>query len=374
MNKKTKIIITKNATGILKATTRINKEAFNITRGLRAATIAIIPIIIGFAINQPTLSIATLGTTFIAYTEAHTKNLHWKFLLMACLTQSCAFGLGILSGAAGTFLSPLLLALAVSIILIGRVSPKWNTLSTYSAITFAVGLGVTGYSGDVIKAVLFLSLIALFGGLLGLFGIGLQRFIMHDSCKTEKTAVSSLQRPMSYSEAIQNAVAVGVACAIGFSIAIVLGLPRDFWVVITILAVMQVNLKKTIAITSMRLIGTLAGGLVAAVVVIAINNLLLQLVVLFFFAVLMFATRGVNYALVQVFLVPYVIILLNLAYPSALNFVFYRVLDVAVGCVIGLTMAVLISITANVHKKHKCLKVDRRGFEPLLGSRFCLRR
>jgi hypothetical protein len=342
MNKRTKTILTKKAQGILKAITHINTEAFSLRRGIRAAAIAILPIIISLATNQPALSLATLGTTFIAYTEAQTQTITRKYLLTACLTQAAAFGLGILASATGPIISPVLLAIAVTAILTARANPKMQSLATYSAITFAVGLGITGYSGNIVLATGFMSLMALAGGLLGIFGIELQRLFAQ---KTKLKTATALRPPqsLSYSEATRNAVIIGVASAIGYSIGLALGLPRDFWVVITIIAVIRPNLNSTIAITSMRLIGTLAGGLVAAIVVIGIDLPLLQLILLFCFATLMFASRGVNYAVAQVFLVPYVILLLNFSYPGAWYFVFYRVLDVTLGCAVGLSAAFLVN-------------------------------
>jgi hypothetical protein len=342
MNKRDKIILTKKAQGILKAITRIHTEAFSITRGIRAAIIAILPIIISLAINQPVFSLATLGTTFIAYTEAQNSTITRKYLLIACLTQATAFVLGILASATGPILSPILLAIVVTTILVARVNLKWQSIATYSAITFAVGLGITGYSGNMVLATGFMALTALMGGLLGLFGIELQRLFVQKA-KNQTTAVLQPQKQLSYLDAVKNAALIGVASAIGYAIGLALGLPRDFWVVITIIAVIKPNLNSAIAITSMRLIGTLAGGLIAVIAVIEPNIPLLQLVLLFFFATLMFATRGVNYAIVQVFLVPYVIILLNFAYPGAWYFVIYRVLDVTLGCVIALSAVFLVS-------------------------------
>jgi hypothetical protein len=357
MNKRDKIIVTKKAQGNLKAITRINTDAFSITRGMRAATIAILPIIISLILNQPALSTATLGTTFIAYTEAQSSSITRKYLLTACLTQAAAFGLGILASATGPILSPVLLAVAVTVILTARGNPKWQSIAMYSAITFAVGLGITGYSGDIVLGTGFMALMAIAGGLLGILGIELQRLFVQKR-KTEKIATLRFQQALSYIDALKNAALVGVASAIGYSIGLALGLPRDFWIVITIIAVIRPNLNSTIAITSMRLIGTLAGGLVAVAVVIEINMPFLQLILLFCFAAMMFACRGVNYAIAQVFLVPYVILLLNFAYPGAWYFVFYRVLDVALGCVIGLSAVFLVNVFTkpNVVPKNVLIK------------------
>jgi uncharacterized membrane protein YccC len=89
------------------------------------------------------------------------------------------------------------------------------------------------------------------------------------------------------------------------------------------------------------IIGTIAGALIAAVVLHETTNLYLILVLLFSFAVVVFATTGFNIILTQIFLVLFIIILLNIYYPGERYLSFIRILDVAIGGAIVVAMVYL---------------------------------
>jgi hypothetical protein len=67
----------------------------------------------------------------------------------------------------------------------------------------------------------------------------------------------------------------------------------------------------------------------------------LRVVLLFSFAVMLYATMRVNLILTQIFLVPFIIILLNIYYPGEWYLSFIRILDVAIGGAIAVTMVYL---------------------------------
>jgi uncharacterized membrane protein YccC len=74
------------------------------------------------------------------------------------------------------------------------------------------------------------------------------------------------------------------------------------------------------------------------------SNVYVLLPLMFAFAVLMFASRGVNTALLQIFLVPFIIILLNIIYPGEWYLVLYRTLDVGIGMVLAIIAVYLLSL------------------------------
>ena len=121
-------------------------------------------------------------------------------------------------------------------------------------------------------------------------------------------------------------------------------LPRDFWTVIPIiLAIRSTSSTLTMTFTSMMIIGTIAGALIATVITLETNNHYLLLALLFSFAVVVFATLGVSITLTQIFLVPFVIILLNLYYPGQWYLPFIRILNVAIGAAIAIAVVYLLS-------------------------------
>ena len=125
---------------------RLDKSAFSLTTGFRAAAFAIAPIIVGFAIHQPALLLATLGAIFLTNTERAFYTIPSRTLLVACLIESASFGLGTLVATTSHLLSPILLSIGIFVALIARVSTKWAPVGTFTAIIFAVGAGLPAYS------------------------------------------------------------------------------------------------------------------------------------------------------------------------------------------------------------------------------------
>ena len=115
----------------------------------------------------------------------------------------------------------------------------------------------------------------------------------------------------------------------------------DFWAIVTIIVAIRPNISSTTTFTSMIVIGTIVGALIAAVITLEDSNPYLRLALLFSFAVMVFATMRVNVILTQIFLVPFIIILLNIYYPGEWYLSFIRILDVAIGGAIAVAMVYL---------------------------------
>ena len=67
---------------------------------------------------------------------------------------------------------------------------------------------------------------------------------------------------------------IGIASALGYTIGLVLGLPRDFWIVVTIIVAVTLrpNGSPIVTFTSMMIIGTTVGTLIAAVILLETTN------------------------------------------------------------------------------------------------------
>ena len=225
----------------------------------------------------------------------------------------------------------------MSVALIARASPRWAQVGTFTAIAFAVGVGLPGFSAD---AAVLRSSYSLLGGLWALVGVELHRLVVSRNRSAGPRIAAN--QTLSLSEALRSAFLIGIASALGFAIGFALGLPRDFWVVITIIITVRPSISLTISFTSMMAIGAVIGALIAAAITLETSDPFLLSALLFVFAVLMFASRGVNLGLVQVFLTPFIIILLNIIYPGEWYLAFYRILDVAIGVAIAITMVSLL--------------------------------
>ena len=323
--------------GFVKDVKRLDRSAFSLPRGIRAAVFALTPLVVGLAVHNLDLVFAALGAMFLTNTDGP-PFLPSRMLLVACFTESVAVGLGTLVATTG-LLTPLFVGIAVAIALLARGSPKWANVGTFTAIIFVVGAGLQGASFEAagLRVVLSLS-----GGLFALLGIELQGIIAKHRNPAEETKPSPAQA-ISRSENIRSAILVGILSAVVFVVGHVVGLPRDYWAVLTLIIAVRPNLSLTITFTSTMAVGAIVGATIAAAITLETTNVYILLPLLFVFAVLMFALRGVNVALVQVFLVPFIIILLNIIYPGVWYFALYRVLEVGIGVSLALVAVYILS-------------------------------
>jgi uncharacterized membrane protein YccC len=223
----------------------------------------------------------------------------------------------------------------------------------YTAIIFTVGVGLPGSS---IQSAGLRTLFSLIGMLWALLGLEIHRFALSHrkiqlpvsesvAITTEELQQQQRQQPSTpLLAALRSALPIGIVSALGYTVGLVLGLPRDFWIVVPIiLAIRSTSSALTMTFTSMMIIGTIAGALIATMITLEANNHYLLLALLFSLAVVVFATLGVNITLTQIFLVPFVIILLNLYYPGQWYLPFIRILNVAIGAAIAVAVVYLLS-------------------------------
>jgi hypothetical protein len=337
------------AAGIL----RVDKSAFDLVTGFRAACFAIVPVIVGFAVGQPELAIVGLGAIFLTNTEGRRPSaLPIWVLLVACFAESAALGLGRLASTTTGLLPPLLLGTGLFLLLTARGNSRWGQVGTFAAIIFAVGIGLPHGSAQVAEQE---SAFALIGGLWALVGAGMQRLFssQKETLKAKSAPSQPGAVPIERHGPVVTAFAIAVAGTLGFVIGLALNLPRDFWIVVTVITAVRPNLGLMVAFTLTVVIGTVVGALIAAAITLGTSSPYLLSVLLFAFSVLMFSSRGVNTVLFQTFLVPFIIILLNIVYPGQWYFAFDRILDVAIGGAIAIGVVYVFDAVKNLGRDGK---------------------
>jgi len=220
----------------------------------------------------------------------------------------------------------------------------------YTAIIFTIGVGLPGFS---IQSAGLRTLFSLIGMLWALLGVEIHRFALShrriqlsgsESAATTTEEQQQQQPSTPRLAALRSALPIGIVSALGYTVGLVLGLPRDFWTVVPIiLAIRPTSSTLTMTFTLMMIIGTIAGALITTGITLETNNYYLLVALLFSFAVVVFATLGVSITLTQIFLVPFVIILLNLYYPGQWYLPFIRILNVAIGAAIAVAVVYLLS-------------------------------
>lgn len=312
---------------------KVDRSSFSILTGLRAGIFVLLPLLLVPLVGYRGAGFAALGAMWLTNTESAKSKMPMRILSAACLSESLAVGVGTLAGNAG-LLVPLLGGFGVFLPMLLHGNERWTRIGTYTAITFAMGIGLPGLSDAPVLRASY----SLIGTFWALAGIAFQRYLQSKKMRTGEASNFKL-----HPNAIRSAVTVGVASAFGFWIGISLGLPRDFWVVVTIIITVQPSFNSTLKFTSRMVLGTMAGALIGAAVLYT-EMLSVELAFLVAFAVLMFASRGVNMMIVQIFLAPFIIILLNLVYGGRADFAETRIVDVVIGGIISIATVYILQL------------------------------
>jgi hypothetical protein len=341
----------------LREAARFDRSAFSLPVGLRAGTFVALPVLIGLATGQSEFIFATLGALFVTNTEGpRTLSAPLRLLLTASILESAAFGLGTLAGTTGLLAIPLMcLGLLLGLSL--AVYPGYALTAMFTGILFAVGVGLPGDTVEMAGVRLVFSLL---GGLWALLGVWLGRRIgsrraSNGSSAAAQSPSGGTPAPHSIpgflrSAAFGHALIVAVASSVGLAIGTVLGLPRDFWVVVTIVLAIRPGIGPTVVFTLMIVVGTAVGAAIAAAVTLGVGNAYALWVLLLFFSIVLFYVRGVNLGLTQVFLTPFIIVLLNILYPGEWQLAEVRILDVAIGGAISVLTVYLLAVRWPKHE------------------------
>ena len=241
------------------------------------------------------------------------------------------------------------MGVGISLAMLLGAKPGWAQVGTFTAIFFAVGVGLPGGSISDAGERLVLSLL---GGLWGFLGIYLRSYFASRrkslggvGSSTKETLAETISKatPLAnQSDAIKQAATVGAASAVGLTVGLLLGLPRDFWIVVTIILALRPSIPATINFSSMIVVGTLVGALIAASVTFEVINDYFLWIFLLVFAVAFYSTRGMNLGLSQVFMTPFIIVLLNILFRGEWQLAEVQILDVAIGGAIAVLTALIL--------------------------------
>jgi uncharacterized membrane protein YccC len=307
-------------------------------------------LVVGYVFNRSFFEFAGLGALFLSNTEGYPSSISMVVLLLACVTESLGWVAGTLTSTLGLPVSVLLLGAGLFLLSFETRNEHWRRLGTFTAVTFAVSVGLPGASAS--HAFLRFDF-AFIGALLAAAGAFLHRSLVskHRSLRVKSPQTTpgpteGIQVNPKLSAGIWRPVIFGIVCSVGYTLGFVLGLPRDYWVVVTMIIVLRQSRGFALSFTSL-LRGCIGGALIAALVILSTGNLDLLLGLLFMFAILMYAVRGVNTGLMQIFLVPFIIILINLIFPGQWQLALDRVVDVAIGGGIALVTAYLLGMRAS---------------------------
>ena len=309
--------------------TRLDWPRLDLLTGLRAGAFVIAPLAVGAATGHMLEGLfATLAANFLTNTEGNPPSATpTRILAAACILEPSALALGTLTGTTGRLLIPLV-GLGVFLMLTARTYPSWALVATISAIFFVVG---SGLPGDSVAGAIERFESSVLGDFWALLGVAIQRWLLSHRSRDSATGPPP-GRPTAqgsrhlhpfmsdfsiHSEAFRQALLTGIASTAGLAIGLTLKLPRDIWILVTIIITIRPAVGPTINSTIILVVGTVAGAMIAAAATLAIASTEILGGLLFVLAFAMFSSRLVNQALYQMFLTPFLIILLNLIYPGS---------------------------------------------------------
>jgi uncharacterized membrane protein YccC len=140
---------------------------------------------------------------------------------------------------------------------------------------------------------------------------------------------------------LRHALRAGVVTAVAVWLAGALGLPRGYWVTITVVIILQPYTGVTTLKAVQRVLGTVVGGMLTAALGALFHDPIAITVMSFVFAAVSVAVLPINYAAFSVFLTP-TFVLLAEASAGDWSLAAVRVLDTLIGGVLALLGARLL--------------------------------
>jgi uncharacterized membrane protein YccC len=145
-------------------------------------------------------------------------------------------------------------------------------------------------------------------------------------------------RSLTFRHALRLAVTVTAAVALP----ILLHLPHEAWVALTVIVILKPNFGGTYQQAKQRVIGTVAGSVVGALLAAAFSGLVALDLLLLLLGTLAFSLTARNYGLGVLFLTPFIVLLLNTVQPGNWEVAASRSLDTIIGGLLALLAGYLL--------------------------------
>ena len=324
---------------------RLRADRLDVRRGIRCGLVVLVPVVVGYLVGLVEAGVlVTMGALNLLFDEpSRPETAEFRVLLVGVFANAGAFALG-------TLLAPLprteeapFVAIGLALILLPGASPRWQLTSFIAAVMFVLPLGIppTAWFGFALRP-----LAILLGGFAALVVTVAERAIPVPG----RTVPSRFGPPDGPVPALGlrtmavHSIAVGLTAGAGLLIGYEFGLARDYWVLLTIIVALRVDLASTVSFSAARILGTVAGASVAFLVTSFTQTPWILFLVLPAVVALAFATRAVNYTIYALWVTIAIIVLLSLAYAGGPALAATRLLDTVIGGALALGAALLLWI------------------------------
>jgi uncharacterized membrane protein YccC len=331
--------------GFVSDLVRTDPSALDVRRGIIDAVVLVLPLLIGFSIDQAQAGVlVTVGALNFALVEAATPAVHrWRVLAVTVLANSLAFGAGTVVGLTPYGVEIPLVGVSIFLTLLGTRSTEWENSCFIAAVMFAFAVGIPP---STISGALLRPTAVLLGGALSAAVFASIAGLARRWSSGPLPPLSS-PRPIERKKAVravEHSAVVAVTVVAGLVVGHLLGLPRDYWVMVTVLVALRYDLAGTLAYSAARIVGTIAGAACAYVVTSVTADPWILFPALALTTGLTLAMRAVNYVAYSVWITLTVILLLNLVYSGGPSLAIARVIDTVIGGGLSLIAAGLLAI------------------------------
>ncbi|MGV3460883.1 MAG: FUSC family membrane protein [Flavobacterium sp.] len=145
----------------------------------------------------------------------------------------------------------------------------------------------------------------------------------------------TLKDNLSFSSSIfRHSLRLTITIAIGFIIGIIFPLQNVYWILLTIIVIMRPGYGLTKERSYHRIIGTVAGGLIAFGVLLFLHNTVAIGALAILCMVLGFTLTPTNYKIGAMFVTIYVVFIYGMLNPNVADVIQYRIVDTAIGALL----------------------------------------
>ncbi len=148
--------------------------------------------------------------------------------------------------------------------------------------------------------------------------------------------VATLVENLSFRSTIfRHSLRLTVTLMVGFILGKILPFENVYWILLTIIVIMRPGYGLTKQRSYERIIGTIAGGLIAFGVISLVNNPVVVSVFVIVSMILGFAFTQINYKIGATFVTMYVVFLYGILTPNVQDVIQFRILDTGVGAALA---------------------------------------
>jgi hypothetical protein len=161
--------------------------------------------------------------------------------------------------------------------------------------------------------------------------------------ETKKNPVRGLVEQLTPKSIIfRHAMRLAVASAIAIAIYKFFHLEHGYWLIITVLVIVKPIFADTRKRALERVLGSVAGGIIAVVIAALFQNIVILDILLVFFSALAFSHVRSNYGIYVLFLTPFVVLMIDTVIPGDWEIAIVRIFDTLIGGTIALIVSYLL--------------------------------